>query len=302
MAREGRYKPNKGQFPHVLGADFGGELVELGPGVSLDIPIGSRVMAWWVVPCGHCEQCLTGNWNRCALNYRYIGAHLHGAYADYVKLPAANLIVMPATMSFEEAAAFPNPYGTAWHMLITRGHIRVGETILVHAGGSGVSIAGIQIAKHAGLFVIATVGSDEKIARTEAVGADVVINYRTRDFRDEVLKLTRKRGVDVVFDHVGGEIVDPSIRSLTRGGRFLTCGGTASYEVGLNIAHVFHKELSIIGSNSATRQELVQMLPLVEAGVLKPVIDRNFALADAGAAHIYVAERKSFGRVVLQPN
>jgi NADPH:quinone reductase-like Zn-dependent oxidoreductase len=301
MARAGRYKPNEGRFPHILGTDFGGEVVELGTGVSGPVQVGSRVTDWWVVPCGYCEQCMTGNWNRCALDYKYLGAHLHGAYAQYVKLPAMNLIEIPREMSFEEAAGFPNPYGTAWHMLVTRGHIRVGETILIQAAGSGVSVAGIQIAKHAGLVVIATAGSEDKLARARALGADFVINYREQNFREEVMKLTGKRGVDVVFEHVGGDVFGESIRSLTRGGRLLTCGGTAGYDVAFNMAHIFHKELTIIGSNSAIRQELVQMMPLVKTGVLKPIVDRIFPLDEAAEAHRYVAERSQFGKVVLVP-
>lgn len=301
MARSGRYKPNKGRFPHILGADLAGEVAEIGPGVERPLEVGSRVTAWWVVPCGYCEQCLSGNWNRCALDYKYLGAHLHGAYAEYVKVPALNLVEMPEIMSFEEAAAFPTAYGTAWHMLMARGHVRAGETILIQAAGSGVSVAGIQIAKHAGLFIIATSSSDDKLRQAQQMGADVVLNYTEKDFQAEVMKVTGKRGVDVVFEHVGGAVLEASIRSLTRGGRLITCGGTADYEVAFNIAHVFHKELSIIGSNSATRGELDQMMALIELGVLKPLVDRTFPLSEAAAAHAYVDERKQFGKVILVP-
>ncbi len=301
MAREGRYQPNKGRFPHILGSDFGGEIAAIGPGVARPLEIGQRVTAWWVVPCGYCEQCLTGHWNRCALDYKYLGAHLHGAYAQYVKLPAINLVPMPAEMSFEEAAAFPTAYGTAWHMLVTRARVTPGETVLIHAASSGVSVAGIQIAKLAGARVFATSSTAEKLERARRLGADVVINYREQDFQAEVMRLTGKRGVDLVFEHVGGDVLEASIRSLTRGGRLVTCGGTAGYTVPINIAHVFHKELTLIGSNSAIRQELDQMMPLIKAGRLRPVIGRSFPLDAAADAHRYVEGQNHFGKVVLIP-
>jgi NADPH:quinone reductase-like Zn-dependent oxidoreductase len=301
MAREGRYRPNKGKFPHVLGADFGGEVAEIGAGVERQLERGQRVTAWWVVPCDSCEQCMTAHWNRCALDYRYLGAHLHGAYAQYVKLPAINLVPIPARMSFEEAAAFPTAYGTAWHMLVTRARIEPGETVLIQAAGSGVSVAGIQIAKLAGARVFATSSTAEKLERARQLGADEVINYREQDFQAEVMRLTAKRGVDLVFEHVGGDVLEASIRALTRGGRLVTCGGTAGYTVAINIAHVFHKELTIIGANSAIRAELDQMMPLIAAGRFAPVIDRTFPLAEAAAAHRYVEARRQFGKIVLVP-
>ena len=127
MARAGRYKPNKGKFPHILGGDFGGELTALGPETTCDFPLGTRVTSWWILPCGRCEQCMAGHHNRCARDYRYLGAHEHGAYAEYVKLPAAHLIALPPNVSYESAAGFPNPFGTAWHMLIDRGRLRAGK-------------------------------------------------------------------------------------------------------------------------------------------------------------------------------
>ncbi len=301
MAREGRYTPNKGRFPHILGSDFGGEIAEIGPGVQRPLEVGQRVTSWWVVPCGYCEQCLGGHWNRCALDYKYIGAHLHGAYAQYVKVPAINIIPIPDEMSFEEAAAFPSAYGTAWHMLVTRARIAPGEDVLIQAAGSGVSVAGIQIAKLAGARVFVTSSTTEKLERARQIGADITINYKQQNFQEEVMRITGKRGVDLVFEHVGGDVFEASIRSLTRGGRLVTCGGTAEYTVKFNIAHVFHKELTIIGSNSATRRELDVMMPLLRAGKLKPIVDRTFPLSEAVEAHRYVDGRNQFGKVVLLP-
>ncbi len=299
MARSGRYKPNPG-FPHILGSDFGGEVAALGPDVSAPVAVGERVIAWWIVSCQRCEQCVSGHPNRCALDYKYLGAHLPGAYAEYVAVPAANLVPIPENMGWEEAAAFPMVYGTAWHMLVTRANLRPGETILIQAASSGVSTAAIQIAKAVGAYVFTTSSEDWKLDRARALGADETINYRTQDFQQEIMRRTGKRGVDVVLEHVGGDVWEKSVRSLTRGGRLVTTGGTASYEVSMNIAHVFHKELTLIGSNSVTKPELERMMPLVRAGKLEPVVDRVFPLEEAPEAHRYLEGRRQFGKVILR--
>ena len=299
MARAGRYKPNPG-FPHILGADFGGEVAEVGPDVHETVQVGQRVTAWWVVSCQRCEQCITGHPNRCALGYKDLGAHLPGAYAQYVLVPAANLIPIPEEMSWEEAAAIPTAFGTAWHMLITRANLRPGETILIHAASSGVSTAAIQIAKLVGAYVFTTSSEDWKVERARSLGADETINYAREDFQQEIMRRTGKRGVDVVLEHVGGDVWEKSIRSLTRGGRLVTTGGTASYDVSMNVAYVFHKELTIIGSNSATKRELEIMMPLFRSGKLKPIIDSIFPLERAADAHRHMESRKHFGKIILR--
>lgn len=299
MARAGRYKPNKGVFPHILGGDFGGVLAALGPGAQTDVKIGTRVTDWWIVPCGVCEQCLGGHHNRCALNYRYLGAHVRGAYAEYVTLPAINLIPMPDSLSYEEAAAFPNAFGTAWHMLMVRGALQAGETVLVNSASSGVSMAAIQIAKLAGAYVFTSSSADWKLEKAKALGADEVINYNAVDFADEIMKRTDKRGVDLVVEHVGGDFLDKSVRCLTRGGRVVTVGGTKSYDCAVQVNYVFHKELSVIGSNSATKRDLEMMMPFLADGRLKAVIDKVFPLKDAVEAHRYLESAQQFGKVIL---
>src|SRR5215475_15325546 len=299
MARQGRYTPNR-TFPHHLGSEFGGEVAEIDATAGLPYRVGQRVTAWWIVPCGRCEQCLTGHPNRCALDYKYLGAHLPGAYAQYVKLPAVNLIPIPDAMTFEEAAAFPTAFGTAWHMLITTAELRPGETVLVHAASSGVSTAAIQIAKTVGAYVYTTGSADWKLEKAKAIGADETINYATHDFQAEIMRRTGKRGVDLVFEHVGGDVWDKSIRCLTRGGRLVTTGGTATYDVSMNVAYVFHKELRLLGANSTTKRELEVQMPLIAQGKMTPVVDRVFPLAAAADAHRYLAARKQFGKVVLR--
>jgi NADPH:quinone reductase-like Zn-dependent oxidoreductase len=299
MARSGRYRPNPG-FPHILGADFAGEVVALGAKVPGTIGIGQRVTAWWVVSCRRCEQCTTGHPNRCALDYKYFGAHLPGAYAQYIRVPADNLIPLPEELTWEEGAAIPTVFGTAWHMLVTRANLRPGETILIHSASAGLSTAAIQIAKLVGATVFTTSSEPWKLERARALGADFTINYTVQDFQQEVMNLTGKRGVDVVLEHVGGEVWEKSVRSLTRGGRLVTTGGTAGYDVSMNVAYVFHKELSIIGSNSATKRELEVIMPLFRAGRLRAIVDRVFPLEEAAAAHRYVESRSHFGKVVLR--
>ena len=300
MARAGRYKPNKGKFPHILGGDFGGELVALGPETLCELAMGTRVTSWWILPCGRCEQCMAGHHNRCASDYRYLGAHEHGAYAQYVKLPADHLIPLPDSVTFEQAAAFPNAFGTAWHMLVDRANLRAGETVLVNSASSGVSMAAIQICKLAGAYVYTTSSADWKLERAKKLGADEVINYNNVDFVDEILNRTKKRGVDLVVEHVGGDFLEKSIRCLTRGGRVVTVGGTKSYDCKVPVNYIFHKELQIIGSNSATKHDLEVMIPLLGSGKLKTVIDRVFPLQEAVAAHRYLESAKQFGKVVLR--
>ena len=300
MARSGRYKPNKGKFPHILGGDFGGELVALGPETECDLPVSTRVTAWWVLPCGKCEQCIGGFPNRCARDYRYLGAHEPGAYAQYVKLPANHLIALPPNVSFEQAAAFPNAFGTAWHMVVTRGNVRPGETVLVNSASSGVSMAAIQICNLIGARVYTTSSAEWKLEKAKELGAHEVINYNEVDFVEELLKRTNKRGVDVVIEHVGGDFLGKSIRCLTRGGRVVTVGGTKSYDCTIQVQYVFHKELQLIGSNSATKLDLQAMMPLLDDGRLRTVIDRVFPLAEAADAHRYLESAKQFGKVLLR--
>ena len=301
MVREGRYKPNKGRFPHIFGEDIAGRIAALGPEVTEPLEVGKRVVVYAAVGCGWCEQCIQGQPNACAIDYRYFGAHLPGGYAQFVAVPAANVVPLPDNVSFEEGAAFVVTFLTSWHMLVSRANLRPGETVLIQAAGAGVSIAAIQIAKLTGAYVIATASTDAKLERAKELGADEVINYHEKDFQAEVMRMTNKRGVDVVFEHVGGDVWDPSVRSLTRGGRLVTCGGTASYDVSMNVAHIFHKQLQIIGSNHGTKRELETMMPLLREGKLRPVVDSVYPLEQAAKAHERLEQRLQFGRVVLTP-
>lgn len=298
LIRSGQYRPNPG-FPHVLGGGFAGEVVELGSEAHHLAQIGQRVFAWAEITCERCEACLTGNPNRCAFDFKYLGAHLQGTYAQYVRVPAKNLVGIPDNLSWTEAAAFTSVFGPAWHMLIAKAKISAGETVLIQAASSGVSSAAIQIAKVAGAYVYAVTSAQWKADKAKALGADEVHVPTDIGVAEWIKDRTGKRGVDVVVDHVGGDVFTESIRCLTRGGRLVTTGATAGYESMIPLGYVFHKELSVIGSNSSTKPELERMVPLLASGKLKPVVDSVFPLQDAASAHRHLASRSHFGKVVL---
>jgi NADPH:quinone reductase-like Zn-dependent oxidoreductase len=298
MVREGSYKANE-QFPHILGGDIAGVVADYGPGCSRHVPVGTHVIPYWIRSCGRCETCLRGFPTTC-LEYRYMGAHLLGGYAQYVVVPEAMLLPIDGFDDWAQAAAFPIAFGTSWHMLVTRANLSPSETVLVQAAGSGIGMAAIQIARLLGATVIVTSGSDEKLEKARELGAEHVINYATQDVYREVMRVTGKRGVDVVFEHIGGEMWDTVVRCATRNGRIVTCGGTAGYKVSMNIAHVFHKQLSILGATGVTQWEMMCLTPHLLTGRLVPVVDRTFPLSEAAAAHRYVGERRQFGKVVLR--
>ena len=251
--------------------------------------------------CGRCAACLSGNDPLCA-RYGMYGETADGGLRERIAVPIRNLLRKPASLSMAEAAALPLDMLTAWHMLVARAALRPGETVLVHAGGSGVGSAAIQIAKLWGATVIATAGSAEKVKRTRALGADEAIDYKATDFLVEVRRITGKRGVDVVFEHVGADTFDRSLRALARGGRLVTCGATSGAEVTINLRLVFFKLLSILGSTMGSLAELHEIMRHVEAGRLKPVVDRVLAWEQVAEGHRLLETREVFGKVVLEVN
>ena len=228
-----------------------------------------------------------------------LGRTRHGGYAELVAVPDRNLLIIPEALSYEQAAAIVVAFGTAWHMLVTRGRIQPGETVLVLAAGSVVGTAAIQVAKHFGCQVIATASSDEKLAKAKELGADEAINYAAEHFDRRVRKLTGGRGVDLVVEHVGTDTWQQSIGALAPLGRIVTCGSTTGRWGNTDLWSLFGKQLSLIGSFGATTEELAALLPLVVDGALKPVIDRTFPLEQAADAHRYMADRRQFGKLVL---
>ena len=288
----------KYEFPHRLGADMAGEIEALGPGAT-GCEVGQKIIVNPGRSCGVCAKCLSGDDNFCA-KYRIFGENTQGGYTRHINVPDANVLPIPANLSFTEAAAIPLVFLTAWQMVVRRAEVVPGQTVLVQAAGSGVSSAAIQIAKLFGARVLTTAGSDEKCERARALGADVAINYTTQDFVAECKRLTEKKGVDAVIEHVGGEVFVKSILATGRGGRVVTCGATTGFSPTIDLRHIFFRQVQVLGSTMGSKGDLFRILGLVEAGTLKPVVDRVLPLWSAPEAHSILEERKAFGKVVLE--
>jgi NADPH:quinone reductase-like Zn-dependent oxidoreductase len=286
-------------LPHILGNDVAGVVREVGELVSWVKP-GDEVMLQPGVSCGHCAECLSGQDNLCR-EYDIIGYRRDGGYAELVTVPGVNVVPKPKNLSWEEGAALPLVTLTAWHMLVTRAAVQPGETVLVHAAGSGVGSLGIQIAKLRGARVIATAGSDDKLTKARALGADEVINYTDGGWPREVKRLTERRGVDVVFEHTGASTWAGSIASLKTGGRLVTCGATSGFDGPTDIRQVFYRHLTILGSFMGAKAELLEALKFVASGAIRAVVDQSMPLAEARRAHELIEDRAQFGKLVLLP-
>jgi NADPH:quinone reductase-like Zn-dependent oxidoreductase len=286
-------------MPHVLGSDISGVVERVGSLVKNAKP-GDEVVLSPGLSCMHCEYCLSGRDNLCSF-YDILGYRSKGGYAEFVKVPSFNIIPKPRSLSFEEAASVPLVFLTAWHMLVNRVNLKPGEVVLVHAAGSGVGSAAIQIGKLLGARVFATASTDEKLDKAKALGADEVINYQEQDFLEAVRRLTGKRGVDVAFEHTGEATWGKSIRSLARGGRLVTCGATSGYNGDLDIRYLFSRQISLNGSYMGSKPELLEVMKFFDDGRLKAVIDRVLPLGSAVEAHRALEDRAQFGKVVLTP-
>ena len=285
-------------LPHIIGSEIVGTIAQAVPGSSR-FKLRDRVLVAPGVSCGQCPACLKGRDSLCP-EFKIVGLQINGGYAEYAVVPERNLIPLPERWKPEEWAAVPLVFMTAWHMLMTRGGLQKGETVLIQAAGSGVGSAAIQIAKLQGAKVFTTVGSDEKIKKAEALGADVVINYKKADFAKELLRMTNDQGADLVLEHIGPDTWAGSIRCLAKGGRLVTCGSTSGPKVELDLRFFFTKELSVTGCYMGGRQELEQVVRLVADGKLKPVVDTVFPLADAAKAQERMESRNLFGKLVLR--
>jgi NADPH:quinone reductase-like Zn-dependent oxidoreductase len=284
-------------FPHVLGNDVAGEVDALGSPLE-GIAAGTRVMLSPGTSCGRCRPCLAGEDSSCR-QYRILGYQIHGGYAERLVCPAANLIPLPDGFSFEEAAAFPLVFLTAWRMLVTRARVRPGEDVLVWAAGSGVGMAAVQVARLFGARVIATAGSDAKLARARELGADAVINHHAADVVAEVKRLTHKKGADVVVEHVGQASWERSILALAQGGRLVTCGATSGPQGATDLRYVFSRQLSLLGSYMGSKAELLDAARFFFARRLQAVIHAVLPLCEARRAHEMMEASEHFGKIVL---
>ena len=284
-------------MPHISGADVAGEVVESG---ASGLASGRRVMLQPGLSCGRCAACLAGEDNLCA-SYDVLGYQTAGGYAEYVTVPAANLIPLPDHINDVDAAAFPLAFLTAWQMLFTKARLKPGETVLVLAAGSSVGQAALQLAKAFHAKVIATAGTDAKVERAKVMGADESVNHYQGDLVSTVRRLTANRGVDVVVEHVGQATWEKSVRCLARGGRVVTCGATTGYQTTLDLRHLFARQLSLLGSYMGGKGDLLRATEMFFSGVLHPVVDGTWPLAEAAQAQIRLESSEQFGKIVLLP-
>jgi NADPH:quinone reductase-like Zn-dependent oxidoreductase len=287
-------------LPKIGGCDIAGEVAALGSACTR-VKIGERIMVSPGWSCGQCAACLQGEDNFCRA-YQIIGGYsLDGGCAELVCVPEVNCITIPERLDYPSAAAVPLVFLTAWNMLVRRAHLKDGEDVLVMGAGSGVGTAAIQIAKLFRSRVIAVAGTDDKLAKAAGLGADAGINYATQDLAQEVRRLTGKRGVDVVFEHVGGTTWEKLIPTLAPGGRLVTCGATAGYESKVDIRYFFSKSLAILGAFMGCKADLLEVVRHMAEGRLRPVVDRTLPLSECAQAHRLIEDRAVFGKIVLLP-
>jgi NADPH:quinone reductase-like Zn-dependent oxidoreductase len=287
------------EMPHILGNDIAGEILAVGAAVRHLRP-GDRTLVLPTLSCGVCAQCFAGDDNLCR-RYDVIGRRRNGGYAEQVAVPAVNCLPFPENLGWEEAAAVPLVFLTAWHMLIGRARLVAGEDVLVIGAGSGVGSAAVQIARLIGARVIATAGGAKKVERARSLGAHEVIDHAREDIAARARELTARKGVEVVLEHVGGKVFEQAIGALARNGRLVTCGATIGGEVKLDINQLFGRHLALMGSWMGRRSELVEVLKFVRDGRLKPVVDRVLPLDQAREAHRLIEAREHFGKIVLVP-
>lgn len=287
------------KLPHILGSDVAGEIVEVGEYVT-GFKTGQRVVLSPMHHCGRCVKCVSGLQNHCR-EFTVLGNAVDGGDCELIAASPSNVIPIPDSLDFNQAASVPLVFVTAWHMLVGRAGIRPGQTVLVLGASSGVGIAAIQIAKMFHCRVITTAGDETKLAKGRELGADFGINHYQQKISEEVRKITNKEGVDIVIEHVGAATWDESVRSLKSGGTLVTCGATTGPMVGINLQHLFARQLTLLGSYMGTMAELHEVLGHIFAGRLKPVLDRAFPLSELRAAHEYLEKSQMFGKIVVNP-
>jgi alcohol dehydrogenase len=287
----------KRKLPLIVGVEASGEIAALGPGVTGFRP-GDAVVMYGALTCGHCPACREGRDNLCENVTGIMGFHIDGFARDLVNRPARLVVPVPKGVSLRDASCAPIAFGTVEHMLFDNAKLKPGETILVHAGGSGIGSVAIKMAKAIGCTVITTVGDDAKADRAKAIGADHVINYKTERFEGVTRKITGKKGVDVVFEHVGGEGFNASLFCLKRGGRLVTCGSTAGPSVTINLMQLFQQQYKIFGSFGSSMRNIRDSLAKMAAGIT-PVIDTEVPLAEFERGLARLESRQVFGKVIV---
>jgi len=287
----------KRKMPIVVGVEAAGEIAAVGPDAP-DLHPGDGVVMYGALTCGACKACREGRDNLCENVGGIMGFHVDGFARDLVNMPARLVIPVPKGVALRDAACAPIAFATVQHMLFDNARLEPGESVLVHAGGSGIGSVAIKMAKAIGCTVITTVGDDAKTEKAQALGADHVINYRKDRFEGVVRKITAKRGVDVVFEHVGADTFNGSLLCLKRGGRLVTCGSTSGPSTTLNLMQLFQQQYRIIGSFGASMRNIRESLAKMAKGLL-PVIDMEVALADFERGLARIESRQVFGKIVV---
>ncbi|WP_273720698.1 MULTISPECIES: zinc-binding dehydrogenase [unclassified Bartonella] len=289
----------KRKMPLIIGAEASGEVTQLGSNVK-NLQLGQIVSIYGAQTCGICQACREGRDNLCSHVKGVYGFHLDGFACELVNLPARLLVPAPAKCDAQQAAVAPITFGTVEHMLFDNAKLQEGETILIQAGGSGIGSAAIQLAKQKGCTVITTVGSDEKITKAQSLGADYVINYRKDRFEGVVRKLTKKQGVDVVFEHVGADTWSGSLLCMKRGARLVTCGSTSGVTAPLNLMHLFQQQLKIFGSFGCRIENMQNAMQKMAQGIVHPVIDTIVGFDEIDTALKRMESRDVFGKIILK--
>ena len=288
------------KLPHINGSDVAGEVVGIGEYIS-DLKVGQRVLLAPMTYCGNCAACVSGRQNLCP-QFTALGNATDGGNVELMAVSRMNVFPIPEErkdLTWEQAASVPLVFLTTWHMLVGRCGIKPSDTVLILGAGSGVGSAAIQIAKLFNATVITTAGDEKKLAKGKELGADFTINHYQQRISEEVKKITNKRGVDIVLEHVGEKTWQESMRSIKPGGKLVTCGATTGPNASFDIRFLFSRQLSFLGSYMGTMGELHEVLGHVFSGKLKPVVDRTFPLAETRAAHEYLEKSAQFGKVVL---
>lgn len=294
--------PVKVPLPHVSGSDVAGTVVEVGEDVS-KFKVGERVVSHSNLSCRVCEACTSGREFDC--NDRTIWGFqtgpLWGGFAQYTHLPEVNVAKIPENVSYQDASAISMVGMTAWHMLVGRAEIKPGQTVLIMGGTSGVGMAGIQIAKLYNCTVIATAGNKEKMDKCLEIGADEVVNHREADWYKKVREITRKQGVDVVFEHIGKATFPQEVGLLKSGGTLVATGATTGYDSNIDLRYLFFKGTNLLGSTQGTKAELEEVIRWTSKGKIKPLVHGVIPFDEMVKGHVMMANAEQIGKIVTNP-
>ena len=296
-------EPIKIPMPHISGSDAAGTVVETGENVSAKIKIGDRVVAHPNLTCRVCNECTAGREYDCSSRkvWGFQTGPLWGGFSQYTHLPEVNVVKLHDNVSFNDAAAISMVGMTAWHMLVTRAKIRPGQTVLIMGGGSGMGIAGIQIAKLFNCDVIATAGNEDKMGKCLQLGADYVVNHRESDWYRKVREITNKQGVDIVYEHIGKTTFPQELSLLKMGGTLVSTGATTGYDSAIDLRYLFFKGTNLLGATQGTKAGLQEVMRWVSKGKIKPVIDTILPFSNMVEGHVKMADSQLFGKMLTTP-